>query len=60
MRPAQSWGENSCSVEENMLDNFGSRRGGGSFGERLQSVEDIKTKDLDNPWNFYHVFYPVK
>ena len=56
MCPGQSWGENRCSVEENMSDNLGSRRGGGSFRERLQSVEGIKIKDLDNPWKFYHVF----
>ena len=30
-----------------MSDNLGSRRGGGSFRERLQSVEDIKIKDLE-------------
>ena len=56
MRPAQSWRENSCSVDENMSGNLASRRGGGSFRVRLQSVEDIQIKDLDNPLNFYHVF----
>ena len=39
-----------------MSDNLGSRRGGGSFRKRLQSVEDIKIKELVNPWIFYHVF----
>ena len=39
-----------------MSDNLGSRRDGGSFRERLQSVEDIRIKDLVIPWNFYNVF----
>ena len=43
-------------LKDNMSDNVGSRRGGGSFRERLLCGEDIKIKDIDNPWDFYHLF----
>ena len=39
-----------------MSDNLDTRRGGGSFKQRLVKAEEIQIQDLQNPWNFYFLF----